>query len=96
MQNGGVSAQSQELRDRLLEKGSLMLDIKVVPRAQTGQVLERMANGALKLTVTAPPEKGKANAEVCEVLAAFLNVPKRNVEVVLGHTSRQKRVRILS
>jgi len=54
-----------------------------------------MAGGVLKVKVTAIPERGKANDEVCAVLAGYLDVPKRNVQVILGHTSRQKRVRVL-
>jgi uncharacterized protein (TIGR00251 family) len=89
-----MSLQAEELRRKLLREGSLVLDIKVIPRARTGQISELMANGALKIKVTAPPEKGKANDEVCAVLAGYLGVPKRSVEVILGHTSPQKRVRV--
>jgi uncharacterized protein len=72
-----------------------VLEVKVILRARTAEVLELMANGVLKVKVTAVPEKGKANAEVCAVLAAYLDVSKRNVEVILGHTLQQKRVRVL-
>lgn len=47
---------------------------------------------ALKVAVRAPPEKGKANAEVEELLAAFLGVGKTQVAVVAGQTSRHKRL----
>src|SRR5882762_6005880 len=87
--------EAEKLRRQLLRDGSLVLDVKVIPRARAGEVSERMANGALKVKVTAPPEKGRANDEVCAVVAAYLDVPKRNVEVILGQTSRQNRVRIL-
>lgn len=85
----------EELRGRLLREGSLVLDVKVIPRAHAGEVSEAMAGGVLKVKVTAIPERGKANDEVCAVLAGYLDVPKRNVQVILGHTSRQKRVRVL-
>lgn len=85
----------EDLRRKLRHDGSLVLDIKVIPQAPTGGVSERRADGTLKVKVTAVPEKGKANDEVCAVLAAYLSVPKRNVEVILGHTSRRKRVRVL-
>jgi uncharacterized protein len=91
----GVSVHAEELRRKLLRDGSLVLDVKVIPKARTGGVSELMPNGSLKVKVTAVPEKGKANAEVCAVLAAYLGVAKGNVEVILGHTSQQKRVRVL-
>ncbi len=86
---------AEELRRKLLRDGSLVLDIKVIPRARSGEVSGLMANGALKVKVTAVPEKGKANDEVCAVLAAYLGVPKRSVEVIFGRASQQKRVRVL-
>jgi uncharacterized protein (TIGR00251 family) len=79
---------------RLAHEGSLVLDIKAIPRARTAEVSDVMANGALRVKVTAAPEKGKANEEICAVLAAFLGLPKRNVELIYGHSSPQKRVRI--
>lgn len=51
--------------------------------------------GALKVAVRAAPEKGKANAEVAELLAGFFGVSKRQVCVAAGQTSRKKRVVVL-
>jgi hypothetical protein len=49
---------------------------------------------ALKVRVKAPPEKGKANAAVEALLASTLDVGKSAVEVVTGHTSSRKVIRI--
>lgn len=51
--------------------------------------------GALKVAVRAAPEKGKANAEIEEVIALFFGVAKNQVEVIAGQTSRNKRVQVL-
>ncbi len=48
--------------------------------------------GALKVAVTAPPEKGKANAAVLVELAKFLGVPRSSLELLSGDSSRNKRV----
>jgi uncharacterized protein (TIGR00251 family) len=48
--------------------------------------------GRLKVRITAPPEKGKANEAVVELLAKTLKVPKSSVEIVSGHTGRIKKV----
>jgi uncharacterized protein (TIGR00251 family) len=48
-------------------------------------------DGALRIDVTAAPEKGKANHAVARVLSAGLDVPKSAVEIVSGATSTQKR-----
>lgn len=49
---------------------------------------------ALKIRVSAPPEKGKANHAVLRVLAEALGVDVRAVQLESGATSRRKRVAI--
>jgi uncharacterized protein (TIGR00251 family) len=44
--------------------------------------------------VNAPPEKGKANQALQELLAKTLKLPKKSVEIVRGETARVKVVRI--
>ena len=68
--------------------------IKVVPRASKSEVVGLMDDGALKVKVAAVPEKGRANDELCEVLARHFDVGVRDVEVISGLTSTRKRVRI--
>lgn len=45
---------------------------------------------AWKLRVAAPPERGAANEAVVELLAAVLEVGRRDVRLVSGHASRDK------
>ncbi|HEX6495029.1 MAG TPA: DUF167 domain-containing protein [Acidobacteriaceae bacterium] len=90
----GLAHHLEELRNQLRREGTLMLGVKVIPRARTASVSEVMGNGVLKVKVTAAPERGRANDEVCAVIAESLGVAKRKVEIVSGHTSSQKRVRI--
>ncbi len=70
------------------------IDVKVVPRASRSEITGTMADGSLKVKVAAVPEKGKANEELCAVLARHFEVPSRSVEVISGATSTRKRVRI--
>jgi uncharacterized protein len=93
---GNLAEDAMDLRRRLAREGNLILDIKAVPRSRTAEVSDVMAHGVLKVRVTAAPEKGRANEEICALLAEYLGVPKRNVEVIHGQTSPQKRVRITS
>jgi uncharacterized protein YggU (UPF0235/DUF167 family) len=44
--------------------------------------------------VAAPPERGKANEALVELLAGALAVPKARIRVVGGHTARHKVVEI--
>ena len=49
-----------------------------------------MADGTLKLAVSAPPENGRANAAVVELLAEVLGLRARQLKLVRGAGSRTK------
>ena len=51
-------------------------------------------NGHLKLAVTVPPEKGRANAAVVALAAELFGLRASAVELVRGHSARQKTVRL--
>lgn len=89
-----LQVHASELRRKLAQQTSLVLDIKAVPRSRSAAIAEVMTNGALKVKVTAAPEKGRANEEICAVLADYLSVARRNIEIVSGFSSPRKRVRI--
>jgi uncharacterized protein (TIGR00251 family) len=85
-----------ELIERLQRDRELILSLKVIPKSSKNEIAGFLADGSLKVKVTAAPEKGKANAAVCEFLARKFGVPKRNVEILRGETSHTKQVRILA
>lgn len=72
-----------------------VITLHIQPGAKSTEVVG-LHGGALKVRLAAPPVDGKANAALCDFLAGFLQVPKRDVEVIAGLTSRQKRVAIYS
>ena len=80
------------LLGRLRQEGAVVLTIKVIPKASVNEVIA--AGDAIKVKVTAAPEKGKANVALCEILAEAFGVARRNVEVMRGATSTTKQVRI--
>ena len=51
-------------------------------------------DGTLLLKVTAPPVDSAANEAVIELLAATLDIPKRDITIVRGGTARNKQVAI--
>ena len=83
----------REIRDRLGD----IVEVRVTPRAASSRVdVERGPDGALKVRVrvTAPPERGKANREVVKLLARELGIAPTALEIVRGAQSRRKAVRI--
>lgn len=65
------------------------LRLRVVPGATRTGVVGRYGD-AWKVRVSAPPEAGKANDAVLALLANTLDVPRRDLEVTAGHSSRDK------
>ena len=74
--------------------GGSALSIKVTPRARKNEIVGVMADGTLKIRVTAPPVDNKANEAVIELLAEALNVPKSRIDIVAGASSTQKLVSV--
>ena len=73
--------------------GALELAVLVQPRASRTRVVGEH-DGMLKIQLAAPPVEGEANAALLEFLARRLGVPRRQVMLVAGDTSRRKRVRV--
>ncbi len=69
----------------------VVLKIRAAPGASRERIVG-VHGDALKVAVQAPPEKGKANAALCQMLARALGVPVGAVRVVSGEGSRDKRV----
>ena len=69
------------------------LRVRVAPRAAHARILG-VHDGALKVSLTAPPVDGGANEALVALLAEALGVPRRAVVITHGHTSRLKTVMI--
>jgi len=70
------------------------LRVKVIPKSSKTELAGVLPDGTWRVRVAAAPEKGKANRELCEFIAARLGVTKSKVRVVSGETSQLKRVRV--
>ena len=66
--------------------------VRVTPRARVASCV--LEGGVWRIAVGAPPEDGRANAAVAEVLAHALGVAKGRLVLVRGATSREKRFRL--
>ena len=73
--------------------------MRVKPGSRRGPLVEATPDDpAADLTVFVKERAvdGAANAGVVAALAAHFGVPRRDVEIVRGHTARIKRVRVES
>jgi len=69
------------------------LNVKVVPGSSRDRVAGRYGDG-IKVQVSAPPEGGRANRAVEQVLADTLGVKPQRVRVVKGHSRPRKVVEV--
>jgi uncharacterized protein (TIGR00251 family) len=85
----------RELVEELRRSGRLTLSVKVIPRSPRNEVIGRMADGAWKVRIAAPPERGRANAELCAFIAGLFGVPAANVTIAAGAGSSRKVLRVV-
>ncbi|MBI4435775.1 DUF167 domain-containing protein [Candidatus Uhrbacteria bacterium] len=71
----------------------MILTVYVKPSARRPSV-EWVDEDTIKVSVTAPPEKGKANKAVIEALAEELGIAKSTIELIRGGTARIKQFKI--
>lgn len=79
--------------------GGIAVRVRLQPRAGRNRI-EGMATDAegrphLKVAVTAPPEGGKANAALIQLLAKAWRMPKSALAITSGAGSRSKTVTIM-
>ena len=67
----------------------VFLFLKVQPRASANEIAEPLGN-ELRVKVTAPPVDAAANEALLRLLADWLHCPRSKIELVRGHTSRHK------
>ena len=73
----------------VLSADGVVVRVHVQPKARREQIIG-MHGDRIKLAVTEPPDKGKANDAVTRLIAAALNLAPSRVQILRGETSRQK------
>ena len=67
----------------------MKLQLKVIPKSSRNRIVGWVGD-RLKVQVTAPPERGKANEAVIEVLAEALGIPRNQIRITAGETAPLK------
>ena len=74
-------------------KDGVIIAVRVVPRAGRSGIAGTR-EGALLVRLNAAPVDGAANAELIEVIADAMGVPKRSISITAGEKSRRKAVQV--
>jgi uncharacterized protein (TIGR00251 family) len=67
--------------------------IKAIPNASKDEIVGWLGD-AIKIRVRQPPENGKANRNICLLLANHLKISEKNITIVAGSTSPRKTIAI--
>lgn len=67
----------------------MRIELKVIARAKK-EVVEKISENSYRIKVAAPPEKGKANKRVIELLSKELGIKKQDIRIISGETSNIK------
>jgi uncharacterized protein (TIGR00251 family) len=77
-----------------VEADGLLLSVKLQPRASANEIGEPLGD-ELRIKVTAPPVDSAANEALVRFLAETLDCPRNRIELVRGHKSRHKLLKLL-
>jgi uncharacterized protein (TIGR00251 family) len=69
------------------------LTVRAKPRAKKSRIV-RVEGLSIEVAIAAPPVEGAANEELLSVLAKALEVPKRDLRLAMGASSKNKVVEV--
>ena len=67
----------------------MKITVKVKPNARENSI-KQVETGIFEVKVSVPPEKGKANQKVIELLSKELKIAKSRISLIKGETSKEK------
>ncbi len=73
----------------------VIITIKVITKSSSSKILGK-ENNYLKIRLKSAPEKNKANIELITLLSKTFNIPKSNIEIITGKTSRLKHILLIN
>lgn len=72
----------------------MKIRVKVKPNSRENSIKE-LDKDYFEVRVSVPPEKGKANLKVIELISKHFKVPKSGIEIISGAASKEKIIQIL-
>ncbi|MBN2479674.1 MAG: YggU family protein [Parachlamydiales bacterium] len=72
----------------------IIINVKIIPNSSVNKIVGFENENILKIRIKAPPEKGKANKVLIKFLSKTLAIPPYYIEIISGHTSKLKKLKI--
>lgn len=69
------------------------INLRVIPRARQNKI-DVDENGVYRVHITAVPVDGAANVAVIKMMAEYFDIPKSQIKIIRGETSRDKVIEI--
>ncbi len=71
----------------------MRIKVKVKPNASKGEIVS-VAENELIARVKSAPDRGQANAELIGLLAEFYHLPKKNIAIIHGQSTKTKLIEV--
>lgn len=71
------------------------ITVRITPRASKNEIAEILDDGTIKIRLTAATVENQANLALVEFLAGVLQIAPKQIEIVAGHSGKDKLVTIL-
>jgi len=75
-----------------VSESEILIKVKIIPNSSKNDII--VEDGIVKIKVTAQPIENKANKALIEILSKKIKIPKSNIKIVKGLTSKEKTVLI--
>jgi len=82
--------------DNLAKNKGKIFKVKLIPNSPQTAFIGEMADGTLKIAVSAAPEKNRANQALLVFLAGRWQIDVRFLKIISGSSSRRKLIKIVS
>ncbi len=69
------------------------IKLKIITRAKKEEI-QKLSEDSYRIKILSPPEKGKANKRIIELLSKEFGVKKQDIRITSGKTSNRKIVKV--
>lgn len=80
-----------DMKKKETESKYTEIETRIIPKSSCNEII---GGDIVRIKVTSPPVDGKANKSVIDLLSKKFKVPKKDIQIVSGEKSRNKRIRI--